>query len=249
MRIAPCDDPGVVNQSRTPVHRGFRPDWAGLRPLDQHPRDDRFPPEGRLDFAGAVASGGCRTPPPTSVRLPTVSRSVVDSGAGWVPGETGSGGRRGGRGGRYGPSGAGWESRHRPARTGARGKRPDTARPPLRPERRPAPRQPPRGARHGVLPPTAPAGREPGPNAGMPWLRRPVRPGYAPPARHRAPSSPRRGQAPTSGPTGRSAHRQARRGSPLRRPAPAYRRPDAPPARPTARPVHRPTGSPTERPT
>ncbi len=31
MRIAPCDDPGVVNQSRTPLHRGFRPDWPALR--------------------------------------------------------------------------------------------------------------------------------------------------------------------------------------------------------------------------
>ncbi|GGQ74685.1 hypothetical protein Saso_37230 [Streptomyces asoensis] len=27
----PCDDPGVVNRSKAPVHRGFRPDWAGLR--------------------------------------------------------------------------------------------------------------------------------------------------------------------------------------------------------------------------
>lgn len=27
----PCDDPGVVNRSNAPVHRGFRPDWAGLR--------------------------------------------------------------------------------------------------------------------------------------------------------------------------------------------------------------------------
>lgn len=41
----PCDDPGVVNRSKAPVHRGFRPDWTGLRPpaltlraLCPHPR-------------------------------------------------------------------------------------------------------------------------------------------------------------------------------------------------------------------
>lgn len=244
MRIAPCDDPGVVNQSRTPAHRGFRPDWAGLRPLDQHPRADRFPPEGRLDFAGAVTSGGCRTPPPTSVRPPAVDRSVVGSGAGWVPGETGRADVEGAGPGDTGrtatdacPGTQGWAGVEGAGRA-------------VRPERRrvgvPAPSGPyrsPRGA-PGHRPPATPPRETPGPaptasrspsrRPSPQPLRRPPppavppltaravrrgptppRPGHdpAPHVRHHTPSSPRRGKAPAGGPTGRSTHRQARRGS------------------------------------
>lgn len=110
MRIAPCDDPGVVNQNRTPAHRGFRPVCGGLRPVEwrstpahgrppnARPGSARCPAGGPVSGSGPVRSSPRRafraSPPERTPPHPFVDRTVPQDVRSGFPGSPGRAGFR-----------------------------------------------------------------------------------------------------------------------------------------------------------